>query len=346
MLGNRIFKAASAVFLMLSGATMAAIPAAAAMQYPYGLGVDQNTGALYVADPSSGVFVFNPVSSALSSFVAAPNAFSIAVDNNGLIYAGIVGADGHINVYDANHKAINSLPVPPGDSPITMVLDADNILYQSNGHSATPVPGGQSSTEINAYNNDLTLPYNNANFVAMFPAYRKLQTYTDLAPGTKYALAYDNGRVFVVAKRDGAFIYNVYEAPNLLSGQAVDIFNRTFTAANSLSPDYGAAVVTNHNINVIGSAFATAADANHNIFYTDPDGRNITVAAKGRAAKALLTNLPSSPYGIAFDKSRARLYVSFPSEHLIRAYKVTYATQNGVSVPAISSTPLGIIQQR
>ena len=56
-------------------------------------------------------------------------------------------------------------------------------------------------------------------------------------------------------------------------------------------------------------------------------GKDIAVTGKayangqggGAAAvlpKRLLTNLSSKPFGIAFDKARSRLYVSFPSEHL------------------------------
>jgi hypothetical protein len=118
MKSNRFLKVAAAIFPMLAGATISAGPAAA-LKYPYGLAVDQNSGSLYIADSLSGVSLYNPVTNALSPFVTASNAFSVAVNKNGVVYVGIVGANSQINVYNPQGQSINTLTIPPGDSPIT-----------------------------------------------------------------------------------------------------------------------------------------------------------------------------------------------------------------------------------
>ncbi|ACK51061.1 hypothetical protein Msil_2122 [Methylocella silvestris BL2] len=332
MLIDRIVKAAAviaSIFAASSGAE------AGTLKAPYGLAVDQSAGSLYIADPAAGqIIAYNPKANALSAFALVSNPFSLAVNGNGLLYAGIVGAGGHINVYNAQGQSINSMPVPPGDSPITMAFDADNILYQSKGVST-------GLGEINAYTNDVTLPYNQvldsppSGF--SFIPYNKLQTYTEMPSGTKYALGYDNGQIFMLGNLPGhGGNRNIYDTQLLLSGHAQDFSNQVAQCFDANCNAW----INNHILALTGSSFAAAVDANHNIFYTDPDGMDIAVTGKPPVSfRKLLTNLPSSPYGIAFDKARSRLYVSFPGEHLIRAYKVTYSTQNGVKVPALSMPP-------
>ncbi len=336
---DRIVKTAAVIMPILAASSLGGEAAAGILRSPYGLAVDQNGGTLYIADPAGGqIDVYNPNGNALSAFVRVSNPFSLAVNKNGLVYAGIVGAAGQINIYNAQGQSLNSLPVPPGDSPITMTFDSDNILYQSIGIS-------NGIGQINSYTNDVTIPYNRTLGMPPFAfnliPYNKLQTYTEMPSGTKYALAYDNGQIFMLGTYPGMGLNdNIYDTQLLLSGHAQDFRNQIFQCM----PDVNCiAWVNNHMLALSGAAFAAAVDGHHNIFYTDPDGMDIAVTGKTPISpKKLLSNLPSSPYGIAFDKTRSRLYVSFPSEHLIRAYTVSYSTQNGVKVPALSMPPLVI----
>ena len=323
------------------------------MQGPYGLAVDQNTGSLYIADGSTGqIDIYNPVSNVISSFAKAAGVSVLAVNSDGLVYAGASGSAGQINIYNAQGKSINTLQTPPGDFPSTMTFDAANILFESPGYCN----GG--GVGLNAYGGDLALPYPGFGFFG-FPLplvtnpYAPLQSYTcATAPeGASFALAYDHGQVFMLY--NGAL--DAYDEQTLLSGAANDYYNDLLQEYVISAPAFGAAGLTpwrsDHFVAVVGTAFAATVDGAHNIFYTDPLGKDIAVTGKaysngqgggatGVAPKRLLTNLSSRPFGIAFDKARSRLYVSFPSEHLIRAYAVSYATQNGVKVPALTLPPM------
>jgi hypothetical protein len=285
------------------------------------------------------VAVYNPVSNAISTFATVANPFSLAVNSNGLVYAGIVGTNGAINVYKPQGQLINTLPVPPGDSPITMAIDSDNVIYQSNGRVTSTNTG-----EINSYTNDITIAYGRpiapANGSITIAPYTKLQTYTEMPAGSRYALANDNGQVFILANFPGENgNANVYDVQTLLSGHAQDL---DVKIASCIGFDASCdAWVNSHILQFIGNAFSATVDAYHNIFYTDPDNSDIAVAGKAFTPHTLLTNLSSQPFGIAFDKAQPRLYVAFPSEHLVRAYAVTYTTQGGIKIPALS-TPVVI----
>ena len=343
----RIVKAAAVIVPMLAASTVGA-EAAATLQSAYGLAVDQNSGSLYIADASGGqIDIYNPASNVISSFAKVAEPFSLAVNSNGLVYAGLEGSTGQINIYNAQGQFINTLPTPPGDYPSTMAFDAGNVLYEATGYCN----GGQAG--LNAYGGDVIFPYQSLKILGSLlqplSSYAQLQSYTCVAApqSAPFALAYDNGQVFMLL--NGAF--NVYDEQTLLSGRASDYLG-AINSSIGYDPQLLSAVHAwrnNHSIAVAGSAFAATVDANHNIFYTDPNGKDIAVTGKSYvngygggvvAPKKLLTNLPSPPYGIAFDKTRSRLYVAFPSEHLVRAYAVTYATQNGVKVPALSMPPM------
>ena len=324
-MNNQLFQAA-AVVSMFAGVSIAASPASAALKYPYDLAVDQNSGKLYIADPgASQIALYNPASNTVSTFVTQSNPFSLAVNSHGLVYVGIVGASSQIRVLNPQAQTLDTLPVPPGDSPITMTFDADNILYQSNGY----IGNSANVAEINSYSTDFSIQY--SQYVGQINPYYQLQTYTALTANVRYSLAYDDGQIFVLADTS-IFRPNVYDAQTLLSGHATDI-------AVPIQNIVGSSWAQNHHLAMIGSAFAAAVDANHNIFYTDPDNNDIAVTGKAITPKTLLTNPSSQPFGIAFDKVRSRLYVSFPEEHLVRAYTVTYTTQNGIKIPALSMPP-------
>jgi hypothetical protein len=325
---------AVAAVSLLATLTPAAHAAAVTLTAPYGLAVDQNSGSLYVTDPASGqISTFDPNTRALTSFVTGvPNVFSVAVNSNGLIYAGIVGASSQINVYTPQAQQVTTFPVAPGDSPITMTFDADNTLYQASGFGAS-----DRNNKINSYTNDTTNVYNRplvsrSGSVTVYPYYQ-LQSYTIITPGVRYALVYDNGQIFVITDSASLFPNNIYDAPSLLSGRAGEIGTAVGPCRDQGCNDWR----VNHWLHLKGSGFAAAMDSHHNIFYTDPDNSNIVVAGKSITPMILQGKLPSHPFGTAFDKTRSLLYVAFPEEHLVRAYKVTYTTQNGVQTPTLGA---------
>lgn len=328
---DRVRTTAAAIILSLSG-LLSEIAIAGTLSTPYGLAVDAYSGRVYIADPGAGkVFVYDPDAHAITRFVIQSNPFSVAVNSDSLVYVGVVGANSQIKIFNAQGQPVNAYPVPSGDSPITMAFDSDNILYQARGRN-----GGSSATAvINAFTNDLVFPYSTATVIPpgtppVLPYYQ-LTTYTMLAANSRYALAYDHGQIFILGGNPPSVAYNVVDAPVLLSGRARDLYSAIFTslsAANWLNA---------HVAPLIGAASAATVDSNHNIFYTDPDNKTVVVTGKKTSPKKLLSNLSSAPYGIVYDRKRSRLYVSFPSEHLIRAYAVTYTTQNGVKIPALSA---------
>ncbi len=111
---NNMMKAAAVALPMLAALAFGARAAAVALQGPYGLAVDQNTGALYVADGSAGqIDIYNPATNVISSFAKVAGVSALAVNGNGLVYAGISGATGQIAVYNAQSQLVNVLPTPP-----------------------------------------------------------------------------------------------------------------------------------------------------------------------------------------------------------------------------------------
>jgi DNA-binding beta-propeller fold protein YncE len=330
---DRVRTATAAIILSLSG-LLSEVANATTLDTPYGLAVNPYSGRVYIADPGAGkVHVYDPDSHAITQFVLQSDPFSVAVNSDSLVYVGVVGANSQIKVFDTQGRQINGYRIPAGDSPITMAFDSDNILYQARGRI-----GDAGVPMINAFTNDLSYPYT-ADLIhepdGPPDASYRLPTYTSLPPGSRYALAYDHGQIFILGGRPGATVYNVVDTPVLLSGRALILWTRVTVSSES---DKWMNV---HTIRMIGAASAATVDSNHLIFYTDPDSKTVVVTGKTTTPRTLLSNLPSAPYGIAFDRKRSRLYVSFPGEHLIRIYAVTYTIQNGVKIPALSA-PLRI----
>lgn len=327
----KIRTATAAIILSLSG-LLSEIAIAATLSTPYGLAVNPYSGRLYIADPAAGkVHVYDPASNAVTRFVTQSDPFSVAVNSDSLVYVGVVGANSQIKVFNTQGQPINAYPIPTGDSPVTLAFDSDNILYQARGRivdaSAAPV--------INAFTNDLSYQYTPTSIILPGPlpvSYYQLPTYTPLAADSRYALAYDHGQIFILGGNPPNVAFNVVDTPVLLSGRARDLYTAVLTFPSVGSNNW----LNTHKVAVIGAAFAATVDSNHIIFYTDPGNRTVAVTGKTTTPKTLLSNLPSAPYGIAFDRKRSRLYVSFPSEHIIRAFPVTYTTQNGAKIPALS----------
>ena len=140
---------------------------------------------------------------------------------------------------------------------------------------------------LNAYGGDLALPYPGFGFFG-FPLplvtnpYAPLQSYTcATAPeGASFALAYDHGQVFMLY--NGAL--DAYDEQTLLSGAANDYYNDLLQEYVISAPAFGAAGLTpwrsDHFVAVVGTAFAATVDGAHNIFYTDPLGKDIAVTGK------------------------------------------------------------------
>ena len=184
---------------------------------------------------------------------------------------------------------------------------------------------------INAFTNDLSYQYAAASPSPLPLPYFQLTTYTVLAADSRYALAYHHGQIFILGSNPPSVTYNVVDAPVLLAGRARDLYSTILTSG--MAPNWLNAHVTP----LIGAASAATVDANHIIFYTDPDNNAVAVTGKATAPKRLLSNLSSARTGSPSTGRGRELYVSFPSEHLIRAYAVTYTLQNGVKVPALSA---------
>ena len=210
---DRVRTAAAAVILSLTG-LLSEIAIAATLSTPYGLAVNPYSGRVYIADPGAGkVLVYDPVSNAVTRFVMQSNPFSVAVNSDSLVFVGVVGANSQIKVFNTQGQTINAYPVPPGDSPITMAFDSDNILYQARGR----IGDASATAVINAFTNDLSYQY-----VPALPLplplplpYFQLTTYTFLAADSRYALAYDHGQIFILGSNPPSVTYNVVDAPVL-----------------------------------------------------------------------------------------------------------------------------------
>jgi hypothetical protein len=120
-------------------------------------------------------------------------------------------------------------------------------------------------------------------------------------------------------------IENMYDLPTFVSGHMLDFLNNL-----GIIPQ--GRYIGTHYVKS-NQSYSSVADVNHNILSTDRDGLTINAVSTQYPSKVLLGNLPSQPFGISYDSSRARIYVSFPQEHLVRGYTVNYTIQNGVKVP-------------
>jgi hypothetical protein len=316
-------KAAATVLTMAM-----ALPAAAALYSPYGVAVDPNTKALYIADATQvgRVAKYNPQTKSLTTFVTVDNPYSLAVNSNGVVYAGIVGKDTRIAVYDAKADLVNTLQIPSDSSPLNLTIDANNDVFMTKGHN---ISGQVEVPEVYLYTSD-----NSFNYAAngIIP-YSKLQTIAYINSNTHYSLTTDNGKIYIIAEISNVTA-NMYDLPVFVSGHMVDFLNNL----GSTDPTRLTSVlllsryIDAHSVQT-NQSYSSVADVNHNILSTDRDSLTIKAVSTQYPSKVLLGNLPSQPFGIAYDGSRARIYVSFPQEHLVRGYTVNYATQNGVKVP-------------
>ena len=297
------------------------LPATAALYSPYGVAVDPNTKALYIADSTQTgrVAKYNPQTKSLTTFVTVDNPYSLAVNSNGVVYAGIVGQKQRIAVYDTNAALVNTLQIPPGSSPLNLAIDANNDVFMTKGYS---MPERAEFAEVYLYTSDNSFNYAASNIIP----YSKLQVSTIVNPNTHYSMTTDNGKIYIIAERASSWI-NMWDLPVFVNDHFSEFINSF--GDSTLIERY----VLSHQVQS-NQSHSSVADLNHNILSTDRDSRTIKAVSTQYASKVLLGDLPSQPFGIAYDSSRARIYVSFPQEHLVRGYTVNYTTQNGVKVPA------------
>jgi hypothetical protein len=321
-LANALKAAATVLTMAMS------LPTAAALYSPYGVAVDSNSKTLYIADATQAgrVAKYNPQTKNLTTFVTVDNPYSLAVNSNGVVYAGIVGQNTRIAVYDAKADLVNTLQIPPGTSPLNLTIDANNDVFMTKGYYISQYPG---SAEVYLYTSDNSFNYAENGVIP----YAKLQTITDINSNTHYSLTTDNGKIYIIAERPNVS-ENMYDLPAFVSGHISDILiTLGSTDPVGLTSALLLARYTDAHSVQTNQSYSSVADLNHNILSTDRDGLTINAVSTQYASKVLLGNLPSQPFGIAYDSSRARVYVSFPQEHLVRGYTVNYTTQNGVKVP-------------
>ncbi|HXW72813.1 MAG TPA: hypothetical protein VEK34_15545 [Methylocella sp.] len=238
--------------------------------------------------------------------------YALAVDQEGLLYIADPG-NAAISVY---HPASNKLSsFAQGGNAVSLALDKNGRIY-----AGMVGPTGR----IDIYDRDAkladTLPV---------PRGDLPMTLAVDSDGVLYQSSGSEGGKPAAASVNAYDI--VVESESAKSGFSN---KRQSYAVASDQPAFALAY-DGYSVRVLSSAFAAAADGNHNIFYTDPDAKSIAVKGESSSPKIVLTKLSSEPRGIAFDKARSVLYVSFPNEHAVRAYQVSY--NGGADAPALSS---------
>ncbi len=268
---------------------MTAPVAAGTFSQPAGLAVDPNTGNLYVANQLSNKVI----------------------------------------VFDKNFAQQTNLTITAGlDQPISLAIDpagvlgAGGVLYVGNiGVRARITTYALGSTQIST------------NFFAAFRPYA-------LAIGSGHVLYdFDNATTLnIYSTTFGTVTLQSYASTGLQSspglgaiglnngvfyigdGQRVEVFSEPQLLANKVQGNSASGPIA-------GSTFAMTFDNFHNAFITDPTNKAVVVRTVP-GALTLIQNLSSFPSGIALDKARNRLFVSFPSLNMINVYTVTYDANN------------------
>jgi hypothetical protein len=270
-------------------AAMTAPVAAGTFSQPTGLAVDHNTGNLYVANQLSNTVV----------------------------------------VFDKNLVQQAKLTITAGLSqPISLAIDP------TLGSTGTLYVGNIGSTpRITTYALGGTQISNNA-----FPAFRP------------YALAI--GADHVLYEFDNAATLNIYNTvlgttvlQSLSAGVvqfkpglgAIGSDNGLFLLGDGFTqvdyypePILWKGIPAGHPTGTAAaSTFAMSFDNFHNAFITDPTSKAVVVqSGVGVQGFPLIQNLTSFPSGIALDKPRNRLFVSFPSANSVKVYTITYNANN------------------
>jgi DNA-binding beta-propeller fold protein YncE len=271
-------------------AAMTAPVAAGTFSQPTGLAVDPNTGNLYVANQLSNTVV----------------------------------------VFDKNLVQQAKLTITAGLSqPISLAIDP------TLGSTGTLYVGNIGSTpRITTYALGGTQISNNA-----FPAFRPYA----LAIGADHVLyEFDNAstlyiyntvvRTFTIQSFSASQIQNKPGLAAIGSDNGLFFYGDGQQIDFSSEPDlwrFNGTIRVSPLGPIAGSTFAMNFDNFHNSFITDPTNKAI-IAQVGAEINAftLIKNLTSIPSGIALDKPRNRLFVSFPSANLVKVYTITYNANN------------------
>jgi hypothetical protein len=298
--------AVKATVVTFSLMTASAYAAVTQPLVPVGLAVDQNTGMLYVAQAGSNrVDRYNPNNKTYTnSFVSVSNPVSVAVNSDGLLYVGTVENTPSIYVYGSNGQLINQFTTYRGNVPYTMAFDANNVLYASNGISYP----NTASVSIIEYTNDTTATYATGSYG--FRPESVLFHNVGTAPLT-FGIAVDNGKLYTAF---GLSISPLVQNLPLGTKLNTSVAQPAWDASHNISGGPS----TPENVH------AAAVDGNHNVFYTLSDMKHLYAYVRSAQIQVDLGAMPSSPYGIAFDKKRSVLYVSFLPEGVVEAYTVTY----------------------
>ena len=237
--------------------------------------------------------------------------YALAVDQEGMLYIADPG-NAAISVYNPTSNKLS--PFVQGSNPVSLALDKNGRIYAG-------MVGPRGRIDVYDKKGKLadSLPVPRGDLPAT------------LAVDSDGVLYQSNG---VNGGEPTAASVNAYDiAAGYKSSKAPSHERQSYTIAND-QPAFALAY-DGYSVRVVGSAFAAAPDVNNNIFYTDPDAKSIAVKGESSSPKIVLTKLSSEPRGIAFDKARSVLYVSFPNEHAVRAYQVSYS--GGADAPALSS---------
>jgi hypothetical protein len=306
MLAQSRAVAAMTAAVTFSLMTASAYAAVAQPLVPAGLAVDQNTGMLYVAQAGSNrVDRYNPNNKTYTnSFVSVSNPVSVAVNSDGLVYVGTAGTKSGIYVYGSNGQPINQFTTYRGSVPYTMAFDANNVLYASNGIS---YPNSHFVIIIE-YTNDTTATYATGPY-GFKPEPVPFQN-DETAPLT-FGIAVDNGKLYTAF---GSSISHLVQDLPLGTSSNPRPAQLAWEASHFIAG--GPSIPEN--------VHAAAVDGNHNVFYTLPDLKHLYAYVRSAQIQVDLGATPSSPYGIAFDKKRSVLYVSFLPEGVVEEYVVTY----------------------
>jgi DNA-binding beta-propeller fold protein YncE len=252
----------------------------------------------------------------------------LAVDPNGNLYVANQTSN-KVLVFDKNFAPQPQLTITAGlDQPISLALDTPGIfggpgiLYVGNiGNTARITSyalGGAAISNISFY---AFRPY-----ALAMGADHVLYEFDNATTLNIYNTAIDNYKILSVTLNANPGIGAIGSDNGIFffgNGQTLKARPEIELLSNIVRGNFG------DTGPIAGSTFAMAFDNFHNGFITDPTNNAVVVRLQlGRGALTLISKLTSFPSGIAVDKARNRLFVSFPNTNTVNVYKITYDTLN------------------
>ncbi len=259
----------------------------------------------------------------------------LALDANGNLYVASQLSN-KVVVFDKNFVPQPQLTITAGlDQPISLAIDKTGVIYVGNiGVNARITAYNPNGTQITNRVYPAFRPYALAigadNVLYDFDNAATLNIYnTMLQPSTLQSiniatqLKRTNG---VSAILSNAGLFYVMDGQYLHFASEPEVIAGRITSVGAVGP-FGS------------SSFAMIADNFHNFFITDENNKAVNfVSANLSVATGLINNLPSIPTGIALDKARNRLFVSFPGLNMVNVYKLTYGTNNVATAATLLTT--------